>query len=256
MPKDYHFGLTAASADTADSFEVNKFLLFTDPSAPKRETAQQTPSSNQGNTPRDTQASAYKSSDAQFEDLHNRLLSLANAVDSLASEVVKLADSSSSRHSELIRVSSGDKLASLDQKISGIEDTLRGFESRFSYLQTSLRDSHSNLVESLPRHMTDGKGWLARIPFSTSQEKLISERSNHDQRTSHGSTDFCVCGCSNCPRRSVPGIQAEDQTGAKEVSVTECKNCDAASCQRSDCMILLLIAQSFLRLSITPFLIC
>ena len=68
-----------------------------------------------------------------------------------------LGDVLTSRHQEVMRgVMQTEKYSNLERKLVGIESTVRGFDSRFTHLQDSLKDSHSNLVESLPKQMTDG----------------------------------------------------------------------------------------------------
>lgn len=162
MPPDYYFGLTAASADTADSFEVYKFNLFTSRSITREEPRRARPPpagqpDNRDNVPPpETQSSPSAPSDAQFDDLHNRLQTMAQSIESLFQEVKQLADKSEGRHQELSRnVMSADRLNSMDQRLQGIEKTVREFQGQFSSLQSTLKDSHSSLVEGLPKHMSD-----------------------------------------------------------------------------------------------------
>lgn len=157
----YHFGITAASAETADSFEANKFTLLTAQSITREEPGGvQPPSADQqhSNTGslQDAPASAFIDHTAQFEDLHNRLQIMAHQLDNLFGEVKGLADKSEGRHQELSRNSlSADRLNSMDQRLQGIEKTVRDYQGQFTSLQSDLKDSHSSLAESLPRHMGD-----------------------------------------------------------------------------------------------------
>jgi len=161
MPSGYHFGITAASAETADSFEANKLRAFTAQSIAREEPerAQPPPAeqpNNNAGSPQDSPASAIVDHTAQFEDLHNRLQIMAHQLDNLFREVKGLADKSESRHQELSRnVMSADRLNSVDQRLQGIEKTVRDYQGQFSSLQSVLRDSHSSLAESLPKHMGD-----------------------------------------------------------------------------------------------------
>ena len=160
MPPDYHFGITAASAETPDSFETYKFMLFTSKSITREEPKRpQEPFVEQPqinvNTPPDTPASSIDQS-KQFEDLRDRLQTLTHLVDNLMSEVKVLAEKSEGRHQELARnVMSVDRLNAMDQRLQGIEKTVRDYQGQLSSLQSVLKDSHSSLAESLPKHMGD-----------------------------------------------------------------------------------------------------
>lgn len=162
MPPDYYFGLTAASAETADSFEIYKFNLFTSRSITREEPRRAQPPpvgqpDNRGNAPPpETQAPSTAPSDAQFNDLQSRLQTMAQSIDSLFQEVKQLAEKSEGRHLELSRnVIAADRLSSVDQRLQGIEKTVRDYQGQFSSLQSTLKDSHSSLVEGLPKHMSD-----------------------------------------------------------------------------------------------------
>ena len=162
MPPDYYFGLTAASAETADSFEVYKFKLFTSRSITREEPRRaQPPPAGQGDNgdnspPPATQAPQTTPTDAQIDDLRNRLQTASQTMDSLFQEIKQLADKSESRHQELSRkLIAADRLNSMDQRLQGIEKTVREYQGQFSSLQSTLKDSHSSLVEGLPKHMSD-----------------------------------------------------------------------------------------------------
>ena len=162
MPSNYHFGLTAASAEQADSFEVNKFTLSTGQGVTREEPGRMQPPPPQQpqlpvtNAPSDTPASAIVDHTAQFEDLHNRLQNMAHQLDSLFNEVKGLADKSEGRHSESLRNGiSADQFSAMDHRLVSIETTLYGFQGQFGSLQNTLKDSHSSLTENLPKHMSD-----------------------------------------------------------------------------------------------------
>ena len=165
MPSDYHFGLTAASAETADSFEIYKFSLFTSRSITREEPRRAQPPpvgqpDNRENAPPppppQTQAPPTGLSDAQFEDLRNRLQAMTQSIDNIAQEIKQLADKSEGRHQEVSRkIIAADRLNSMDQRLQGIEKNVREYQGQFSSLQNTLRDSHSSIVEGLPKHMSD-----------------------------------------------------------------------------------------------------
>ena len=163
MPPDYYFGLTAASAETADSIEVYKFNLFTSRSITREEPrrAQAPPAGQPDNRdnappPPETQAPPIPPSNAQFDDLQTSLQTMTQSIDSIFREVKQLADKSEGRHQELSRnVIAADRLNSMDQRLQGIEKTMREYQGQLATLQSTLKDSHSSLVEGLPKHMSD-----------------------------------------------------------------------------------------------------
>ena len=158
MPSGYHFGITAASADTADSFEVNSFLLRTAQGVSREEPgrAQPPPREQPNNNYGGSQAVPPIDHTPQFNDIHNRLESMAIQFDSLLREVKGLGDKSEGRHQELSqKVMSTERLNAMDQRLEGIEKTVRDYQGQFSSLQSILRDSHSSLTENLPKHMSD-----------------------------------------------------------------------------------------------------
>lgn len=165
MPPDYYFGITAATAETPDSFEVNKFTVFNSASNTREEPYRPPPPPPRFDTQPNTPTSQYGSSQAQFEDLHNRLQTLSNVVETLsqnlnnlAGEVQRQGSDSAGRHNEIIRnlPTTAEKLHSLDAKLDGLDGTIRGLDSRFGYLQTTVKDHHKNLADSLPTQLKDG----------------------------------------------------------------------------------------------------
>ncbi|KAL8927439.1 MAG: hypothetical protein Q9208_002244 [Pyrenodesmia sp. 3 TL-2023] len=161
LPSGYYFGISAASADTPDSFEIYKFVTSTAPGItrelPRREPPpQQPPHGGQVNDQGSQQASSNNAQFAvQFTDLQNRLSTLSQSLDNVFREVQSLSAKSDARHQDLSqRVSPNPKLESMDQKIQGIENTLRSYQGQLSSIQGMVKDSHSTLNEGLTEHMT------------------------------------------------------------------------------------------------------
>ncbi|KAL8738569.1 MAG: hypothetical protein Q9181_000676 [Wetmoreana brouardii] len=165
LPSGYYFGISAASADTPDSFEVYKFVTSTAPGItrelPRRDPPPQqppAPASNPGGASSD-QSSRYTPSDTQlaarFTDLQNHIQTLSRDLDGVLREVQQLASNSEARHQDLShRVISNEQLSALDRRMQSIEDTLRGHQGQFSSIQGALKDSHSTLNEGLTQQMT------------------------------------------------------------------------------------------------------
>ncbi|KAI4246012.1 MAG: hypothetical protein L6R40_002228 [Gallowayella cf. fulva] len=164
LPSGYYFGISAASADTPDSFEVYKFVASAAPGItrelPRRDPPgqQAPPASNPGAATND-QGSRGASADAQvagqFTDLQNRLQTLSQSLDNIFREVQQLATKSEARHQDLShKFMSGEQLNAMDARIRNIENTLQGYSGQFSNIQSSLKDSHSTLNEGLTQQMT------------------------------------------------------------------------------------------------------
>ncbi|KAI4258393.1 MAG: hypothetical protein LQ352_001242 [Teloschistes flavicans] len=165
MPSGYFFGISAASADTPDSFEVYKFVAST-PTGITRELPRRDPPSQQPTPPASNpgaavndQPSHSSSSDiqlaAQVTDLQNRLQSMSQQVENVFREVQQLVSKFETRHQELAhKITSNEQLSALDRRIQSFENTLRSYDGQFSSIQGALKDSHSTLNEGLSQHMT------------------------------------------------------------------------------------------------------
>lgn len=152
LPSNYNFGVTAASSDTPDSFEVFKFVTYTspNPSSPppiqahnqnhqqqwqqeQQQNNQQPrqppipPSSNNipytpDIDPKDTDPTTYTSSAAQFADLHNRLQLLSHAVHNLFREISAHTTTEENRYQEILKhLPSASTLENLDRRVQNIE---------------------------------------------------------------------------------------------------------------------------------------
>lgn len=175
LPAGYHFGISAASAETPDSFEVFKFVLTTATSVTreqpqrKQPPPQQAPSDQQQqgnnapvqNAPVQNTPSSSSITPQEFSQLQNRVESMSQSVENIFSQLVKLAESSENRHREL--VPKVDRLGGMDQRLQSVESTLaaikkevesRDYQGHFAKLQESLKDTHSSLLEGLPQSMS------------------------------------------------------------------------------------------------------
>ena len=235
LPSDYYFGITAASADTPDTFEVYKFVTTTSSSVAREEPRrnqppppgqqdqqyQQPPAYQQAQQPADTQASQYASQSAQFEDLHNRLQTMAHAIENIQQAVSKLTGDSEGRHREISRnVMSADQLNAMDTRIQGIEKTVRDYQKEFSSLQAIFKDSHGNLMQSLPAHVTDSESF--QIPenvFSFGNPLLIQTSSHTHQVSAHRPFPLHDHSIPSAASRLVRNIQAKASARTEEVPV-------------------------------------
>ena len=168
LPPGYFFGISAASADTPDSFEVFKFVLTTAPSTTREEPQRNQPppqkapsDQQQGNAAPILNKPLSSISSQEFAQLQNRIQSMSQSVENLFSQLVKLAETSGNRHQEL--VPKVDRLSTMDQRLQSIESTVaaikkelesRDYQGHFAKLQESLKDTHSSLLEGLPLSMS------------------------------------------------------------------------------------------------------
>ena len=162
IPPDYTFGISAASAESADSFEVFKFVLSTSSPTPReeprRDEAVKSPAQNSYRAPEDAKASSITSQESQFADLHDRLQRMAHVLDATFEEIVRLSHLAEGRHQEIVRnFVSKDKINSMEQKIQTIDSAVQGYQQQFTNLQKLVRDSHSRLTVGLPQHMSESK---------------------------------------------------------------------------------------------------
>ena len=159
LPSDYTFGITAASAETPDSFEAYKFQLFTSQSTSREEPRREQPPSSQQQS--QSQAPSHQSYDSQFEELHNRLQFIAHAVERLDTEMSKIHGDAEARHREvsrgLLTRDTLNEIASQSQKLDRVEKAVNSLQAQFSSLQVMMKDSHMSLAENIPKHMSNSK---------------------------------------------------------------------------------------------------
>ncbi|KAG8531573.1 uncharacterized protein KY384_003203 [Bacidia gigantensis] len=155
MPSGYSFGLTAASAETPDSFEAYKFQLSSLSQSSQRQDPRQDSQSNaqQGSVP------ISQSYESQFGDLTNRLQSLAQAVQKLEDEIGILHRDSDAHYRDIERAllnrDTLNSIISQNDRIERIDKTLTSFQSQVSNLHGLMKDSHDSLTEGIPKHLSN-----------------------------------------------------------------------------------------------------
>jgi len=175
LPTGNTFGITAATPENPDSFEVFKFVLesASGQSAPSYQNgAPQQPIQNQpppANPPSIT-SSGNTVLDAgilaQFVDLGGRLQLTNKATNTILQDMRNQAAKSESRHAELQQnLATKSEVAALDARLQRIETLLqsvqrdvqgRDYSGSFSQLHDTLRSSHLSLTESLQSHVLNG----------------------------------------------------------------------------------------------------
>ncbi|KAK5956737.1 hypothetical protein OHC33_002224 [Knufia fluminis] len=155
LPADYTFGITAASSDPPDSFEVFKFAVSLTGSgggAQQQYTGSQQPIVNTG-----SQNEAHVAASAsQFDDLHNRIQALSKSVDSLSTDVQKTRQVQS-EILELLRSSNlqgaiDSKLNNMDKLVGEIHRDIKSADHKGQYdkLSQQIQLTHEGITEHVP----------------------------------------------------------------------------------------------------------
>ncbi|CRG83685.1 L-type lectin-like domain-containing protein C4F6,05c [Talaromyces islandicus] len=162
LPSGYKFGITAATPDTPDSFEVFKFAVTPGPqtvSPPSGQSQQQVP----------VQRREQPIDSGALNDINSRL-------GQLSQEISQLSQKSEARHQELLSKaasgssgsssppsSSGPDLSQLSDRLQRIENALsklqrdvdsRDYRNQFSQLHKAIETSHVSLTEALLNMIT------------------------------------------------------------------------------------------------------
>ncbi|KAK4556003.1 hypothetical protein LTR86_006699 [Recurvomyces mirabilis] len=185
LPEGYYFGITAATSENPDSFEVNKFVVSTPgPSAPQH---LNDPQAKSGMPPTlekldrfpgsvqalpDRVAEDIKSQSDQFADLHNRLQGLTHQIANMFGEFDALSRKIEEKHSQVLSALPAPGAASpqqggataadyndLKRKMEGIERTVqqiqrdvegKDYKQHLNDLQMAVDGIKGGLTEHLP----------------------------------------------------------------------------------------------------------
>lgn len=160
LPADYAFGITAASADPPDSFEVFKFAVSQSASTGgirRQDTSSQQPIMNSG-IPNDAYVAASAS---QFEDLHNRIQALSKSIDSLSMDV-QMTRQVQSEMLQLLRSSNvqgalDSKLNNVDKLVGEIHRDIKSTDHKGQYdkLSQQIQQTHEGITEHIPGRLRE-----------------------------------------------------------------------------------------------------
>ncbi|KAF7512493.1 hypothetical protein GJ744_001428 [Endocarpon pusillum] len=182
LPSDYYFGITAASSDPPDSFEVFKMSTYSSssnsppPSQNQHQHQQERsqPQSNNNNKinnndaadvpitePKDDDPTTYTTSAAQFADLHNRLQLLSHAVHNLFREISAHTTAEEARYNQILKqLPSANTMTNLDHRVQNIELMISALKheiesgdhkGQFERLHDKLNVAHERITEHLPQ---------------------------------------------------------------------------------------------------------
>lgn len=183
LPPNYFFGVSAATADNPDSFELNKFVVSTTTSItreePQKQAQQQTQQQQQQERSRpnlekldkfpsspealpDTDASTIQRQDEQFADLHNRLQGMTHQIANVFAEFDRLHRVQTDRHMEVVAKippPSNEAIAALSRRLESIERTVqtiqrdvegRDYKEHLTNLQNAVEGVRGGLTDHLP----------------------------------------------------------------------------------------------------------
>ncbi|CAG8971784.1 hypothetical protein HYALB_00001893 [Hymenoscyphus albidus] len=191
LPLGNYFGMTAASAENPDSFEVFKFVTTTDnhasdsaggqKQAEKPATGKPAPKQDRGKQSsasplyfEDTPASQYTSSEAQFADLHNRLQAMMKHISTInrdfneyQTEATRRADEAGRRHDALL-----SKLLSLESLLKSQPDPSNSLKD----ISSDVRSTKAELHNLLQQHAA---GIKLAVRDTHDNMKLSLENSGH-----------------------------------------------------------------------------
>lgn len=191
LPSDYFLGITAASSEPPDSFEVFKLSTYSSSSSsggtasppprkdhdhqnqkhPQESSPPQPPNDTPPTEPKDIDPTTLTSNPTQFADLHNRLQLLSHAVHNLFREITTHTLAEEARYNEILgKLPQAATMNNLDHRIQNIEmmiSALKGevekgdHRGQFEKIHDSLGRVRGGVEEVLPGLVVSGGrvGW-------------------------------------------------------------------------------------------------
>lgn len=164
LPAGNTFGITAATPENPDSFEIFKLAVEsiqsgTQPNpVPDQQQQQQQPIGGRDTTTQQNQG-VSGSINQQFVELGSRLQLINHASNNLIRDIANQNSKAENRHNDLIReIHNLDaRTQKLEQSLQNIQRDLEGkdYRDRFAQLQDTLRSSHLSLSENLQENFID-----------------------------------------------------------------------------------------------------
>lgn len=178
LPSGNFLGITAATPDTPDSFEIFKIIATTTPPAQGEKVE---PVPRAASIP-DKAADNFQSSKEQFRDLHDRLQAASHQVEALMQTLSKQVQLTEKRHDEVRSMleSMRHELANLRQA----QDSQAGGVSR---LETEVRKVNDDIHHKLSAYEQSVRGSLSSHHDTLSRAML-------DSMPGHGKLIFVFIG--------------------------------------------------------------
>ena len=156
LPADYNFGITAASADPPDSFEVFKLAISSSASTSNSYTDAQQSVVDTGSG--DVHTGSWAS---QFEDLHDRIQAVAKSVDSLAIDIQSTQKVQQEMlallRSSNVQGAMDSKLNNVDRLVGEIHRDIKATDHKAEYdkLNQQIAKTHEGITEHIPGRLRD-----------------------------------------------------------------------------------------------------
>lgn len=191
LPSGYYFGITAATADQPDSFEINKFVVtsgiphqhenIVKGGAPPRAAQPSQPGGGLQKLNRfpgapeavpDAMAEDIRGQPDQFADLHNRLQGLTHQIANIFGEFDALSKKLDERHGQVMGgVQNNDKIDALSRRLESIERNVeqvkrdvegKDYKDHLDRLNSAIENVRGGLADQLPDNI--GKCKLSSDP--------------------------------------------------------------------------------------------
>ncbi|KAL2064445.1 hypothetical protein VTL71DRAFT_4939 [Oculimacula yallundae] len=168
LPLGNNFGLTAASAENPDSFEIFKFITTTESHTPDIQhpgESQSKPVEHFGGRggvpaaseiPAEEAASKYTTSNEQFADLHNRLQSMMKLISYSSRDATQFSTELQKSTNQLQK--STDQLTERLTRIEHSVAELHALRERIDAIQADVRQTKSDLHNQLDKHVANIQG--------------------------------------------------------------------------------------------------
>lgn len=181
LPTNYNFGMTAASGDPPDSFEVFAFAVSNAPAGPsnpqqdahqhqQQQSSPPPPAQNQNPDAGmaqmdDRPASHYTTSESQFADLHNRLNPLSKSITNLFTEITRHTQAEEARYKEILtRIPNEQTIKSLESRIGNLDRVVGDLErelkssdhkGQFAKISEQITQTHLGVTEQVPERLRE-----------------------------------------------------------------------------------------------------
>ena len=164
LPAGNIFGITAATPENPDSFEIFKFAVQSSQSGESIPVQQVNNHHHQQQQQQPIVERDTAQNTQQFTNLDSRIQILNQATNDIAREIGNQNTKSETQHAELLQrlnqASAFDaRLQRIEQALQTIQRDLEGrdYRYRFAQLQDTLKSSHLSLSENLQGHFLDGE---------------------------------------------------------------------------------------------------
>ncbi|KAI7969433.1 hypothetical protein EIK77_005063 [Talaromyces pinophilus] len=231
LPAGNQFGVTAATPDNPDSFELFKFVVTSGAQATAQFT-EQTMQQQQQQIPIESRSSSNNINLGSLDDMNSR-------IQQISQEVSQITQNINDRHQELLnKISTGSvasssdsstqneaRLNAMDERLRRIETMLsdlqrdnagKDYRNEFTRLHKAIENSHHSLTEALQTSIFNSE--LYSYTSLTLRSTLTID-SDHRYNTTHGPLHLRRDCLPTPPRGCIYILQASTQWHAKEVLV-------------------------------------